>query len=96
MVVFSTEDCTRREFRLAFLLENSYTSDSRHNSLRICTNEPRKYVEYQGGQRELYDLSSDPYELQNAYSGTPPQDLESRLVTSLKECAGDSCRAAKG
>jgi hypothetical protein len=54
-----------------------------------------KYVEYEGGARELYDLGADPYELTNSYvAATPPADLVSR-VQALKRCAGNGCRAAE-
>ena len=54
------------------------------------------YVEYATGERELYDLRKDPYQLRNLI-GTPGLDpeLEQRLVTQLAEmrgCAGDECR----
>jgi N-acetylglucosamine-6-sulfatase len=56
------------------------------------------YVEYDTGGRELYDLSADPYELENLL-GTNGSgdagDLPQRLDT-LKGCAGGSCRSAEG
>ena len=56
-----------------------------------------KYVEYDNGERELYDLQNDPYELENVYESADPsliEDLEARLET-LKECSGDGCRQAE-
>ena len=56
-----------------------------------------KYVEYDTGEKELYDLSSDPYELQSFPEGTDPalvDGLSSRLE-SLKDCAGQTCREAE-
>jgi N-acetylglucosamine-6-sulfatase len=54
-----------------------------------------KYVEYEGKERELYDLGADPLELTNRYAATaPPAELVSRLQT-LKTCKGDLCRAAE-
>ncbi len=54
-----------------------------------------KYTEYQGGFRELYTLTTDPYELKNAYAaGAPPSDLAARLQ-GLKGCADAACRAAE-
>ena len=56
-----------------------------------------KYVEYDNGERELYDLQNDPYELENLYESADPsliEDLEARLET-LKECSGDGCRQAE-
>jgi N-acetylglucosamine-6-sulfatase len=54
-----------------------------------------KYVEYEGTERELYDLGADPLELTNKYvASAPPAELVSRLQT-LKTCKGDGCRAAE-
>jgi N-acetylglucosamine-6-sulfatase len=61
-----------------------------------------KYVEYANGERELYRLGSDPYELSNRYNATsPPSGLASRLK-KLRTCAADAtapavtCRVAEG
>ncbi len=57
--------------------------------------ETHKYVEYDNGEKELYDLTTDPYELDNAYDGADPslvEDLEGRLE-ELRGCAG--CREAE-
>ena len=53
-----------------------------------------KYVEHANGERELYDLRSDPDELVNV-AGDPAQagtlaQLDARLEV-LKTCAGASC-----
>ena len=52
------------------------------------------YIEYGTGERELYDLAADPYQLQNIAAKADPvllEALSSRLV-ELKNCAGPSCR----
>jgi N-acetylglucosamine-6-sulfatase len=55
----------------------------------------RKYLEYSGGVKELYNLGTDPYELTNVYNPTaPPSDLVSRLQ-ALKGCAGSGCFTAE-
>lgn len=56
-----------------------------------------KYVEYITGEKELYDLVQDPYEVENL-AGTMPEveaALSARLE-SLKGCAASSCREAEG
>ena len=55
------------------------------------------YVEYATGERELYDLRTDPYELQNLSATVDPSLLRqlSSLLSELKNCAAESCRAAE-
>jgi arylsulfatase A-like enzyme len=55
------------------------------------------FVEYDTGERELYDLNADPYQLLSM-----PQDGNEQLyselgarLNNLKDCAGDACRAAE-
>jgi arylsulfatase A-like enzyme len=53
------------------------------------------YVEYQTGDRELYDLQSDPYELRSLHASPAlaavRRDLARRL-TRLRVCSGGGCR----
>jgi N-acetylglucosamine-6-sulfatase len=54
-----------------------------------------KYVEYVNGERELYDLSLDPDELESrhadpAYAGARAE--LARRLAALRVCAGESCR----
>jgi len=54
------------------------------------------YVEYDSGERELYDLRNDPYELQNI-AATADRALVSRLsswLAVLSSCQGAACRSA--
>ena len=55
------------------------------------------YVEYQDGEREFYDLTSDPYELHNLAASLTP-DQRNRLhreLSALENChTGDQCWAA--
>jgi len=55
------------------------------------------YVEYNTGERELYDLTHDPYELENLVSTADPALLKrlSSWLAELRRCAGASCRAAE-
>jgi N-acetylglucosamine-6-sulfatase len=59
--------------------------------------ESHKYVEYVTGERELYDLKADPYELENVYKSADPtlvKDLKTRL-DALRSCAEAGCREAE-
>ncbi|MBF6611802.1 MAG: sulfatase [Chloroflexi bacterium] len=54
------------------------------------------YVEYTTGERELYDLRSDPYELQNIYKSADPELLKqlASMLDGLRKCSGANCRIA--
>jgi N-acetylglucosamine-6-sulfatase len=71
-------------------------------TVSTSTTTKSKYVEYAGGERELYGLGPDPYELTNTYdSAAPPKTLVARLQ-ALKTCAANAtspkgtCRVAEG
>ena len=52
------------------------------------------YVAYNNGERELYDLESDPYQLQSI-EPTAGEALIDALATRLilfKACSGQECR----
>jgi arylsulfatase A-like enzyme len=53
------------------------------------------YVEYQTGDRELYDLQNDPYELRSLHASPAlaavRRDL-ARSLTRLRVCSGSACR----
>jgi arylsulfatase A-like enzyme len=71
--------------------------DRNYNAVRTSTS---KYVEYEGGFRELYDLSADPNELTNTYSSADPTvaprpELKTRL-DALRGCQAESCQTAEG
>jgi N-acetylglucosamine-6-sulfatase len=55
------------------------------------------YANYGTGEQELYDLRTDPFELQNL-SGNPAYSAEQsalqRLLSSQANCAGRTCRTA--
>ncbi len=59
--------------------------------------ETHKYVEYNNGEKELYDLEADPYELESLPEVTNPSlvaDLKTRL-NALRSCAADECQEAE-
>ena len=56
-----------------------------------------KYVEHQNGDRELYDLARDPYELESQHLNPSYDPVKASLAARLHRlvsCAGASCRAA--
>lgn len=56
-----------------------------------------KYVAWRTGERELYHLRTDPYELNNLAASAPPgliSDLAARLA-ELTRCAAERCRAVE-
>jgi hypothetical protein len=55
-----------------------------------------KYVEHQNGDRELYDLQRDRYELESQHTNPAFDAIKASLATrlhNLVRCAGPSCRA---
>jgi len=57
----------------------------------------RTYVEWENGDRELYDLREDPHELRSNYE-TADHALIAKVsaqLDDLKGCAADECRAAE-
>jgi arylsulfatase A-like enzyme len=82
-------------WRSAFLLE-AWSKNPKPIYLGVRTG-THKYTEYKRGETELYDLSSDPYELESQHKNANPtlvESLKSRLE-ALKDCAGESCRDAE-
>ena len=57
-----------------------------------------KYVEYATGDKELYDLRADPYELNNIYESADSSLLDDlkRRLDALRSCTGEECRKAEG
>ncbi|HEX2689654.1 MAG TPA: sulfatase [Kofleriaceae bacterium] len=57
----------------------------------------RTYVEYDTGERELYENTTDPDQLNNAYSTADPA-LKTKFTTwvgNLRNCVGAGCRSAE-
>ena len=53
------------------------------------------YAEYHNGERELYDLRGDPYELHNRRRDPAYASVETELASRLnllRDCAGSACR----
>jgi arylsulfatase A-like enzyme len=95
---------TPSTWHTAFLLENSYDAGQpvvdpgTAGSYYGVRTDQQKYVDmYNDGERELYDLTADLYELTNGYPTADPAliaSLQTRL-DALKACAGQSCRDAE-
>lgn len=54
-----------------------------------------KYIEYGNGDVELFDLESDPYELESLHDSAQHADERERLADELdrlRDCSGASCR----
>jgi N-acetylglucosamine-6-sulfatase len=90
-------------WRTAFLVEHRRSAEE-HTYVRAVPNYDAvrisryHYVEYPTtGEKELYDLNADPYELTNIYASASPtllSDLKTRL-DALKSCAGAECKRAE-
>lgn len=84
-------------WRDAALMEGfPFTKAGRPAFSGVWTETKDWYVEYEGGEKELYDVSADPYQLENL-AGTRPETeaaLSARLE-ALKTCARASCREAE-
>jgi N-acetylglucosamine-6-sulfatase len=66
--------------------------------LEALRTEEHLYVEYGTGERELYDLKTDPYQLDNVYENADTdlvRRAEGRLA-ALRGCSGADCREAEG
>ncbi len=59
--------------------------------------ETHKYVEYDNGDVELYDLEADPYELESIHESADPTLLENlkAKLEALKSCSEEGCREAE-
>jgi N-acetylglucosamine-6-sulfatase len=71
-----------KTWRSAILLEHRDLRDpsTSRSYYGMRTSDGSKYVEYEQGFRELYDLNTDPFELSNSYdAATPPPELAARL-----------------
>ncbi|HEY8478895.1 MAG TPA: sulfatase [Spirillospora sp.] len=64
-----------------------------YNALR---NDEMLYVEYENGEREYYDRTRDPQELNNVYDTLPEQKRRhlSDLLYAYTRCSGEACLAA--
>ncbi|MDQ3457507.1 MAG: sulfatase-like hydrolase/transferase [Actinomycetota bacterium] len=55
------------------------------------------YVEYDGGDQELYDMQADPFQLQSLHADPAYDDQQAQLaavLAVLRYCTGPTCRGA--
>jgi N-acetylglucosamine-6-sulfatase len=72
-------------------------SEAEEPTFKAIRTETHKYVEYDNGDVELYDLEADPYELESIHESADPtlvEDLKARLE-ALKSCSEQGCREAE-
>jgi len=80
-------------WRTSVLLERLPTQ----RGYQAVRTETHKYVEYNNGETELYDLRADPYELDNIYESADAslvEDLKARLE-ALRDCYEEGCWEAE-
>ena len=77
-------------WRTSVLLERLPTQ----RGYQAVRTETHKYVEYNNGEKELYDLRVDPYELNNIYESVDPSLLEElkRKLETLRDCGEAGCQ----
>jgi hypothetical protein len=84
-------------WRTAFLEEGWRPQSPPVPTNKAVRTQGHMYVEYDTGERELYDLSADPYQLQSKPRTGNEQfysTLGSRLNV-LRACSGEACRSAE-
>jgi N-acetylglucosamine-6-sulfatase len=84
-------------WRSAFL-EEALASDTGRPAFKAIRTTDHLWVEYADGERELYNLSEDPYELESQHMTAPndlKQDLAGRL-DRLRDCSREGCSDAEG
>jgi len=81
-------------WRQDFLIENWEGGSVQIPPYHALRTRDHLFVEYQTGERELYDLRTDPYQLESLHDQADPslvRRLSDRL-NALKRCAGATCR----
>jgi N-acetylglucosamine-6-sulfatase len=81
-------------WRTDFLVEHWTADEGGIPPYAALRSDDSLYVEYPEGERELYDLRRDPFEMHNAYATATAarRDRLARRLAALKACAGSACR----
>jgi N-acetylglucosamine-6-sulfatase len=85
-------------WRTAFLAEAASHERIGRPAYRAVRTRDYLYVSYADGEKELYNLGRDPYQLSSFYpeaSSSLRERLQGRL-SSLARCSGSECRTAEG
>ena len=89
-------------WRQYLLFENYWHENVGHAYGGVRTAEGETYVEYESGEKEYYDLRTDPWQLQSEHDVSKyPENAQrigelSAVLSELKSCARASCRSADG
>jgi N-acetylglucosamine-6-sulfatase len=76
----------------AILLENGAGIGAQNPGYAALRTSRWKLVTYAGGERELYDMRSDPNELDNVADRVRLDGTLDRRLEQLRACRGESCR----
>jgi N-acetylglucosamine-6-sulfatase len=86
----------RRSFMVGRLQRDSLPQTERAERFRFEAIRTARwiYVEYSGGERELYNLDKDPYQLENVVQETNPRFVQalSLRLDALSDCNTIECR----
>jgi len=84
----------REKWRTDFLVEHWTADEGGIPPYAALRSDDSLYVEYPEGERELYDLRHDPFEMRNTSATADPSLLDrlSRRLAVLKGCTGPTCR----
>jgi len=75
--------------------ENGSASDPGNTRYAAIRTDRYKHVEYETGERELYDLRSDPFELRSIHDSPGHAGIRQRLakrLARLRTCSGAACQ----
>jgi N-acetylglucosamine-6-sulfatase len=82
------------------LIENHIANPTQAWTPYMAVRTPRYvYVEYSTGEQELFDLQTDPYQLESRHAHPAYRDVRDwldRRLDELRACAGATCRASAG
>jgi N-acetylglucosamine-6-sulfatase len=82
------------------LLEDGLAGGKKNSRQYVAVRTPRYlYAEYANGEHELYDLATDPNELNSRHADPALVSVRERLariLARLRTCAGPNCRSTSG